>query len=118
MTSPTARTLAYLRKDSYTCQVVEVFNQYARVRIDLFGCIDIVAIKTGIPGVLGIQATSRSNMSAREKKILAIPAAKLWLETGNGLWVVGWSKMGKAGKVKHWTLAKKEIGLASFDNKG
>ena len=104
MTSPTARSLILLRKEGWTCQVVEKFNQFAGVRIDLFGCIDIVAIKTGIPGVLGIQATSRGNVSTRIKKIMALPEAKLFVECGNQLMVWGWDKY-----KKHWRVRREVI---------
>ena len=104
MTSPTARSLALLRKEGWTAQVVEKFNQFAMVRVDLFGCIDIVAIKTGNPGVLGIQATSRGNMSTRIKKIMALPEARLWVECSNKLEVWGWDKY-----KKHWRVRREII---------
>ena len=38
-TSPTQRTLKYLRDKGYTAQVVEHWNAFAKRRIDLFGVI-------------------------------------------------------------------------------
>lgn len=105
-TSPTQRSLALLRKEGYTAQVVERYSMYARVRIDLFGCIDIVAIKPGVPGVLGVQTTSRGNMNSRIKKSVEIPELKMWIECGNLFEVHGWSKKGKAGKRKLWVVDK------------
>src|ERR1700676_5404113 len=54
--SSTVRTLAVLKKEGYTAQVVEYYNQFARRRIDLFGIIDIVALRPD--ETLGIQTTS------------------------------------------------------------
>ena len=45
--SPTARTLALLRKQGYTAQVVERYCHYSHRRIDLFACIDVLALKPG-----------------------------------------------------------------------
>jgi hypothetical protein len=77
---------------------------YARIRQDLYGCIDIAAIHPERKGVLGIQCTSDANVSARVSKIQDIPAAKIWIQAGNSLWVVGWGKHGPRGKAKHWRM--------------
>lgn len=67
MSSPTQRTLAALKAGGYTAQVVERWNPHARVRQDLFGFIDVLAIREG--EVLGVQACAGSSASARVKKI-------------------------------------------------
>ena len=110
-TSPTVRSLALLRKAGYSAQVVERYNPYAHVRIDLFGFIDIVAVKEGESGVLGVQTTSQSNVGARIKKVLGIPQAKIWLQAGNSIVVHGWAKKGKAGKRKLWQVTTRCITL-------
>ena len=99
MASPTARTLERLRKEGYTCQVVEKWQAFSKRRIDLFGVIDIVGILPGKVGVLGIQATSRGNVNARIAKSLAEPKLLTWLQAKNEFEVWGWGKL-KAG----WTL--------------
>lgn len=113
-TSPTQRSLALLRKEGYTAQVVERYSMYARVRIDLFGCIDIVAIKPGVPGVLGVQTTSRGNQSARTKKAKAIPELQVWLGCGNSFEVHGWAKGGARGKRKTWQVVRTPVTTASL----
>jgi hypothetical protein len=92
MSSPTSRTLERLRKAGWTAQVTERWNAYAKIRQDLFGCIDIVAVKAGEVGVLGVQCTSRSNQSSRVKKCYASPIMATWLEARNSLQVWGWAK--------------------------
>ena len=67
MSSPTQRTLAALRAQGYTAEVVERFNHFAKVRHDLFGFIDVLAIREN--EVLGVQACAGSSASARVKKI-------------------------------------------------
>lgn len=67
MSSPTQRTLKYLRKNG--CQLVAVtehWNSYANIRQDLFGIIDVLAIRG--EEVIAVQTTS-TNVSARVAKI-------------------------------------------------
>lgn len=90
MSSPTQRTLKMLRAQGWICEVVERWNAFAKVRIDLFGFIDIVAICGA--NTVGVQATSGSSHSARRKKIEAEPKAKAWKEAGNEIWIVSWTK--------------------------
>ena len=106
--SPTQRTLAECRKRGWPCQVVEHWNQYARIRQDLFGFGDIIALD-GKPGCLLIQATSTGNMSSRVHKIEENEIAPQWLAAGNRIQVWGWAKRGPAGKRKAWTLKEQEI---------
>lgn len=109
MTSPTARSLAYLRKEGYLAQVVEKFNMFSKTRIDLFGCIDIVAVRSDVMGMLGIQVTVRSNIQDRVKKCKAELKMRTWLSADNRLEVHGWGLMGKQGKRKKYELKVVEI---------
>lgn len=104
MSSPTVRSLNLLKKEGYIAQVVEKYNAFAHVRIDLFGFIDVVAIHKDQTGVLGVQTTSASNMSARLTKIKANPHYLLWIKSGNKIELHGWSKKGKSGKRKLWQV--------------
>lgn len=107
--SPTQRTLKHFRELGFDCQVVERWNQWAKVRQDLFGFIDIVAMKDG--HIVGIQATSASNTSARIKKILGLCTALNWIRAGGEILVVGWKK--KAGS-RSWEPTIREITLDDF----
>lgn len=111
-TSPTQRTLAELRKHGRTSQVVERWNQHARVRVDLFGVIDLVALAPGV--VLGIQACAGASHAARRTKILAEPRAIQWLQAGAALEIWSWAKQGARGKAKRWTLRVEAITLEMF----
>lgn len=108
-TSPTQRSLKLLRGEGYVAQVVEHFNIFAHIRQDLWGFIDILAMKAGEQGLLGVQTTSSSNSAARVTKIKGIPEHKLWLASGNRICVHGWSKKGKAGKRKLWQVSTTRI---------
>lgn len=107
--SPTARTLAELRKRGCICQTVERWNPGARRRVDLFGVIDIVALEPGRQGVLGIQACTTGDQSKRLAKILSEPRALAWIGAGNRLAIWGWSKKGARNKRKTWVLSETVI---------
>lgn len=101
--SPTSRTLKMLREMGYCAEVVEKWNRWAGprgIRQDLFDCIDIVAIKSGAP-IMGVQATSTSNMSARVNKSVQLPGLKVWLGTGHAeFFVIGWGQ--HTGSTHYW----------------
>ena len=93
--SPTTRSLALLREQGYTVAVVEKWNPHARIRQDLFGFIDILAIKRG--ETLAVQATS-SGVSARLKKINDSELLPKVREAGWTIQIWGWTKSAKTGK--------------------
>ena len=97
MSSPTKRSLALLRKQGFDVGIVEKWNQWAKVRQDLFGFIDLVAMKPG-HGIYGIQTTSRANMAARRKKIQASDLALTWKASGGVILLHGWQKNRRTGR--------------------
>tara|TARA_R100000315_G_scaffold58758_1_gene34099 strand:- start:245 stop:640 length:396 start_codon:yes stop_codon:yes gene_type:complete len=114
MSSPTQRSLQHCRKNGWIAGVVEKWNQYARIRQDLFGCIDMIVIDDLEQGPLAVQATSGSGHAARRKKSIAEPRLKMWLESPARFEIWSWSKKGPKGKRKLWTLRREPITLASL----
>lgn len=104
MKSPTELSLDFLRKQGYSVAITEHWNAFAKIRQDLFGIIDLVAIKAGIPGVLGIQTTSRTNISARVKKSMQNKDLLTWYKAGNRFLVHGWGKVNGV-----WKLEEREV---------
>jgi hypothetical protein len=103
--SPTARSLEHLRKLGWPLvQVVERWNMHAKVRIDLFGIIDIVAIDAQ-GETYGIQATSGDNVASRVTKIAESDALPHVLKAGWRIVVHGWRK-NAAGR---WVLREVEL---------
>lgn len=125
---PTQRTLEYLRDQGITAQVVERWLPHCKRRLDLFGCIDLVALPCVLstqllarPIILGIQTTSGDNHAKRAIKALAEPRLRLWLEAGGRFEIWSWSKKvagtnkdGKRSKVKTWQLRREELTLDDF----
>ncbi len=105
--TPTARTKQFLERDGYHVSIVEKWNAFAKIRQDLFGFIDILALKPGV--LLAIQVTSTGNMSSRIEKINQSPLRDWWVSTGCRLEVHGWSKKGPRGKRKTWQLTRKVL---------
>jgi hypothetical protein len=90
-TSPTQRTLARLKKENYDLvAITERWNPFARIRQDLFGIIDILAIKDG--DCVALQITSYSNISSRVRKITESPALPFIRAAGWTILVEGWKK--------------------------
>lgn len=112
--SPTQRTLAWLRNDGWTAEVVERFNWHTKRRHDLFTFVDILAMREG-SGFLAVQATSGSNTAARATKIRECEHAETWLKVGGRIMVVGWRQLaayrkdGSKAKRKKWTPKVEEI---------
>lgn len=89
--SPTELTLKKWRKAGYLCAVVENWNPHVKIRQDLFGCIDVLAVGNG--ETVGIQSTSNRNVSARVRKIENMPETVAALRDSNWRIVIeGWKK--------------------------
>jgi len=90
-TSPTQRSLQLLRDQGYLAEVTERWNPHARVRHDLFGFVDVLAIRDA--EVLAVQATSRSNVAARVTKITEHANLAALRAAGIRIVVHGWGKL-------------------------
>lgn len=90
--SPTQLTLRKLRSEGYTAAVTEHWNPYAKVRQDLFGIVDVLAVGNG--ETVAVQCTSDNggNVSARCKKIADADAVPDMRKAGWRIIVQGWRK--------------------------
>jgi len=100
--SPTKRTLDECKRRGYIAQVVERFNMFAKVRVDLFGVIDLVAITPD--GILGIQACAGSSHATRRTKMLAEPRMTEWCKHAK-LAIWSWRKAANG----RWTLREEAV---------
>ena len=100
--TPTARTLAALRADGWTAEVVERWNPHARVRHDLFNIADILAVRGR--ETLAVQVTAGSGVSARVRKLHASNALPLLVSAGWRVEVHGWRKVKvrRSGRATRW----------------
>ena len=92
MSSPTQRSLKFLREEGYLVAVVEKWNPHAKIRQDLFGWIDLVALKDN--ETLAVQATS-TNVQIRVRKITESLTVDAVRKAGWRIVVHGWRKNSK-----------------------
>ena len=108
--SPASRTLAQLRANGWHAVMVEHWNSFARIRQDLLGFGDILAIQPG--SILLVQATTFENMKARIEKIRGLETHRKWHEAGGHIEVWGWRRP-KKGQPKWepevFTVLREEI---------
>jgi len=107
--SPTARSLRYLRECGHVADVVERWIPRANVRRDLFGVIDVVAVRRGEAGVLGVQATTLPNVAARLAKAKTRAELRTWLAAANRFAVFGWYRRGGRWRVKIVELRAEDL---------
>lgn len=97
--TPTQLSLRHLRADGWTAEVVEHWNSHAGIRQDLFGFVDIIALRG--PDTLAVQTTSAANVASRVKKIALCQHVGAVREAGWFLHVHGWRKQNG-----RWVLAR------------
>ena len=89
--SPTQNSIKKIKTDGWTTvAIVEYFVPFAKVRRDLFGFIDVLAVKDG--DTLGIQCTTFNNRLARVRKIEDSEHLPVLREANWSLEVWGWRK--------------------------
>lgn len=97
--TPTQLSLRHLRADGWTAEVVERRVPFQNVTQDLFGFIDILAVRGA--DTLAVQTTSAANVASRVKKIALCQHVGAVREAGWAIFVHGWSK--KNGR---WQLTR------------
>lgn len=97
----TQRTLKKLRSEGWLCGITEHWNSHISIRQDLFGFIDIIAVRGDM--TLAVQSTVGGEVARRVEKIRSIPAAQTWASSiFRQIVVMGWRKAGPRGKRKLW----------------
>jgi hypothetical protein len=98
---PAQRSLRKLRAEGWLVAVAERWNPHAKVRQDLFGFADLIAIKGN--ETLAGQTTTGSNLTHRLEKIRNSPSATQWLVSPHRrIAIRGWRKIGLSGRSKTW----------------
>lgn len=106
--NPNKLTLDALRIAGWVAAPVEQWVPHTAIRRDLFGFLDILAVKGVV--TLGIQATSRGNVADRMKKVMThenFPAVAI---AGWKVEVWGWDKQ-KMGRRVHFRLRREKCDL-------
>lgn len=102
--SPTSRTLEELRKRGFPLvQVVEKWNPHAKIRQDLYGIIDVLAVSD--EEIVAVQATDGTSVSKRLAKMAESKALPILINCGIRVFVHGWRKNSKG----RWVLREVEL---------
>ena len=102
MTSPTQRTLAWLREHKWVYSTCSGFNSFTKTRWDCWGFADYVALDPS-GQIHWIQITSDAHHAERRRKIEKIESAKR-LSRSSAVEVWTWGLKGPQGTRKTWTL--------------
>jgi len=99
--TPQARAIKQLREEGYEVDVVERISRVRGMtwRNDLFGAFDLLAVNAE-GDVKAVQVTSRSNVSARCKKLADFPVLSWLRKAGWTLVVMGYGKTKTLGDWK------------------
>ena len=116
MISPTARSLAHLRRHDCLAGTVERWNPHVKphgIRQDLFRFADIVAVGPTIRGTLYIQACAATDHWRRVRKLTRRPdvagRVQKVLDSNNRIAVWSWSVKGRRGTRRRWALRETNI---------
>lgn len=111
--SSTQLSLQYLRDLGYDADVCErwVPSPHGQVRRDLFGILDLVAIKGS--ETLGVQTTTRGELPKRMRKIFASDHLPILLGAGWRIVVHGWHQ--PRGKGTRWVCEESFIDQGAPD---
>lgn len=90
-TSPTQLSLKHMREQGYLAAVTEKWNPFAKIRQDLFGIVDVLAVGEG--GTVAVQCTSASNVASRVTKIADSDSTPFIRKAGWRFEVHGWKKV-------------------------
>src|SRR6516225_4584557 len=100
MATPTARSLALLRRVGYLAAVVESWIPRIHRRRDLFGFADVLAVHPVRREVMLVQVTTARHLADRLAKVWAAPELPGLLAGGCKVQLHGWTRQGKRWRVK------------------
>lgn len=95
--TPHERSRAKLAAEGYRFETVEHHQRYAVNTSDLFGCLDLLALR-GLQ-TLGVQTTSVNNVAARRAKVVTSPFFEAMRDAGWRVVVHGWRADGRLREV-------------------
>jgi hypothetical protein len=101
--TPTARSVERLRAHGWTVGVVEQRIPHTNITRDLFGFIDLLAIRGA--ETMAVQVTSGSNVAARRHKIAEAEHVGAVREAGWRIVIHGWRKNAKG----EWMLRVEDL---------
>jgi hypothetical protein len=108
--TPTARSLAYLRRNGYLAAAVERWIAQVGKKRDLFGVGDLLAVHPKDKVFLLVQVTSLPHVGDRLKRCRARPELAVWLAAGGLFEVHGWSRRCGRWECKRVAVQAEDLG--------
>lgn len=93
--SPTQRALKLLRGRGWKVAICEKWNAFAKIRIDVFGFGDLLAINPNEGEIILVQCCAGASHAARKTKIINIPEAADWIMAGGLILLLSFRKNAK-----------------------
>ena len=109
-TSPTARSLAFLRRNGWCAAVVEKWLPQANLRQDVWGFGDVLAAHPGDRVVMLVQVTTIDHVAHRLTKARSKPELAAWLRAGGVFEIHGWVCRGGRWQVKRVAVQSEDLG--------
>lgn len=104
MSTPNQRSKELLESEGFVVGLVERYNSWSQTRHDLFGFIDLVAVRAG--ETVAIQATTDSNLAARRTKLSGCETVPVVIAAGWKIEIHGWRK-----RARRWSCRRVEYTL-------
>lgn len=104
MTTPNQRSKELLEAEGFVVGLVERYNSWSQTRHDLFGFIDLIAVRAG--EIVAIQSTSDTNLSHRRKKLETCDAVPICIAAGMRVEIHGWKI-----RARRWSCRRVEYKL-------
>ncbi len=99
------RSKVLMESEGYHVENVEHYSVFSKRFHDLFGFADLLCIHKETGDQILVQATSRSNVSARINKIIAHENLPIVRKAGYGIQVHGWDRK----KDKTWRVRREDV---------
>ena len=100
MSSPTQRSLKYMRDLGYHAEITERWVPGANLRKDLWTFCDVLCLHRETGELVAVQTTSYTNIPARCRKIAECELTAIVRKAGIAIHVHGWRKVGNRWQVK------------------
>ncbi|MGC8519278.1 MAG: hypothetical protein ACP5P4_12245 [Steroidobacteraceae bacterium] len=91
--TPSARSVRLLEAEGFTVDTVERWIPGARIRRDLFGMFDLIAVRNAT--TLAVQVTTSDHLANRRRKVAASPFLERIRAAGWQIELHGWRKSGR-----------------------
>jgi len=113
----TQQTVEYLKAAGMIVDVTEKWIPKSRIKQDLFGFIDLIALDMAGKRIIAIQCTDNTNFAARFRKITndCRDNARAWVRSGGEIWVMAFYKTDRPPRIAVLNRGSVELSQEATD---